>query len=286
MHIHHLNCGCMCPIGGALFDGISRGLTAHLVCHCLLIETNQGLILVDTGFGMRDVESPYSRLSPFFVHFNNIQFDRKYTAIAHIELLGYSARDVRHIVLTHLDFDHAGGLEDFPDATVHVMQSEIEAARTRRGLIARRRYRPEQWDEVKNWKFYEAGGEPWFGFEAVRDLVGLPPEILLIPLAGHTPGHAGVAIQTPEGWLLHAGDAYFYRHEMDAEQRCTPGLRFYQTMMEVDREARLFNQARLRELKLHSQGEVNLFCSHDAVEFKAIADPSRNPNHSASLQQR
>jgi glyoxylase-like metal-dependent hydrolase (beta-lactamase superfamily II) len=24
---------------------------------------------------------------------------------------------VRHIVLTHLDFDHAGGLEDFPEAT-------------------------------------------------------------------------------------------------------------------------------------------------------------------------
>lgn len=65
MRIHHLNCGCMCPLGGALFDGFSRGLTAHLVCHCLLIETNQELVLVDTGFGLRDVHAPYSRLSPF-----------------------------------------------------------------------------------------------------------------------------------------------------------------------------------------------------------------------------
>jgi glyoxylase-like metal-dependent hydrolase (beta-lactamase superfamily II) len=265
----------MCPIGGALFDGFSRGLTARLVCHCLLVETNQGLVLIDTGFGLRDVNSPYSRLSPFFIHFNGIQFDRKYTAIAQLERLGFSARDVRHIVLTHLDFDHAGGLEDFPEATVHVMQTEIEAAQERRGFIASQRYRPDLWDEVKRWKFYSAGGEPWFGFEAVRDLDGLPPEILLIPLAGHTRGHAGIAIKTPEGWLLNAGDAYFYRHEMGSSQRrCTPGLRFYQWMMEADREARLHNQDRLRALSCDRTKGVRLFCSHDAIEFKAFADQS------------
>jgi len=261
----------MCPIGGALFDGFSRSLFSHLVCHCLLIETNQGLVLVDTGFGLRDVQSPYSRLSPFFIHFNNIQFERKYTAIAQINQLGFSANDVRHIVLTHLDFDHAGGLEDFPEATVHVMQAEIEAVQDRRGFIATRRYRSQQWDEVKHWKYYTAGGEPWYGFEAVRDLAGLPPEILLIPLTGHTRGHAGIAIQTPNGWLLHAGDAYFYRHEMDASNRhCTPGLRVYQSMMEVDRKARLHNQARLHTLSSNHR-DVRLFCSHDAIEFKTAS---------------
>ncbi|NDJ22212.1 MBL fold metallo-hydrolase [Nostoc sp. B(2019)] len=275
MQIHHLNCGCMCPIGGALFDGFSRGPTAHLVCHCLLVETNQGLVLIDTGFGLRDINSPYSRLSPFFIHFNRIQFDQKYTALAQIEQLGFSAQDVRHIVLTHLDFDHAGGLEDFPEATVHVMQTEIETAQDRHGFIARGRYRPEQWDEVKHWKHYSPGGEPWFGFEAVRDLEGLPPEILLIPLAGHTRGHAGIAIETPAGWLLHAGDAYFYRDEMgSAKPHCTPGLRAYQWMMEVDRKARLLNQNRLRALSLDRSQDVRLFCSHDAIEFKAFADQS------------
>jgi glyoxylase-like metal-dependent hydrolase (beta-lactamase superfamily II) len=182
---------------------------------------------------------------------------------------------VRHIVLTHLDFDHAGGLEDFPEATVHVMQTEIDAAQDRHGFIASQRYRPDQWDEVKRWKYYSAGGEPWFGFEAVRELDGLPPEILLIPLAGHTRGHAGIAIQTSEGWLLNAGDAYFYRHEIGSDQRrCTPGLRFYQWMMEVDREARLHNQARLRALSSDRSKGVRLFCSHDAVEFKAFTDQS------------
>jgi glyoxylase-like metal-dependent hydrolase (beta-lactamase superfamily II) len=273
MRIHHLNCGCMCPIGGALFDGFSKGLSAHLVCHCLLVETERGLVLIDTGFGLRDVESPYSRLSPFFIHFNRIEFARKYTALEQIEKLGFSARDVRHIILTHLDFDHAGGLEDFPEATVHIMQTEMDAARSRRGLIASRRYRPKQWDEVKSWKHYSVQGEAWFGFEAVRDLDGVSPEILLIPLTGHTQGHAGVAIDTSDGWLLHAGDAYFYRHEMDSSQpNCTPGLRAYQWMMEVDRPARLLNQARLRALSLDPAKDVRLFCSHDAMELKTFAD--------------
>ncbi|GAB1540521.1 hypothetical protein NUACC21_31900 [Scytonema sp. NUACC21] len=188
---------------------------------------------------------------------------------------------MRHIVLTHLDFDHAGGLEDFPEATVHVMQAEIEAAQERRGFIASQRYCPNQWDEVKRWKFYSAGGDPWFGFEAVRDLDGLPPEILLIPLAGHTRGHAGIAIKTAEGWLLHAGDAYFYRHEMGSpKRRCTPGLRFYQSMMEVDRKARLYNQDRLRNLSLDRSNGVRLFCSHDAIEFKAFTNESNSVENS------
>ncbi|MBD2124892.1 hypothetical protein H6F97_00545 [Microcoleus sp. FACHB-1] len=81
--------------------------------------------------------------------------------------------------------------------------------------------------------------------------------------------------KTPEGWLLNAGEAYFYRDEMGSDQRrCTPELRFYQWMMEVDREARLHNQNRLRVLSSDPTFDVRLFCSHDAVEFIAFADQS------------
>jgi len=143
MRIHHLNCGCMCPVGGRLWDGVSRGLTGNLVCHCQLIETDHsGLVLVDTGIGARDVENPYERLSPLFVHVNRIQLEHRYTAVEQVKGLGFSPRDVRHIVLTHLDFDHAGGLEDFPEAVVHVLRAELEEAEVRQGFIHRRRYRP------------------------------------------------------------------------------------------------------------------------------------------------
>jgi glyoxylase-like metal-dependent hydrolase (beta-lactamase superfamily II) len=271
MRIHHLNCGCMCPVGGRLWDGVSRGPAAQLVCHCLLVETDSsGLVLVDTGFGSRDVEDPYGRLSPLFIHMNRIRLEHRYTALAEVRGRGFSPRDVRHIVLTHLDFDHAGGLEDFPEAIVHVLQPEAQAAEQRDGFIRRRRYRPEQWDEVGHWSFYDRGGERWFGFDAVRGLAGLPPEILMIPLPGHSAGHAGVAIDTPEGWLLNAGDAYFYRREMDAEPACTPGLAAYQRLMEEDRPTRLHNQERLRALANDRRSNVRIFCSHDPVELAAL----------------
>ena len=278
MRIHHLNCGTDCPVGGALFDGRSKGLTGRLVCHCLLLETDaHGLVLIDTGYGLKDVhhphEPPHPRITRKMRAMLNIQLREEETAIRQIERLGFSASDVRHIVLTHLDFDHAGGLEDFPGATVHLMDREFSAATgPRKGFVPRNRYRPRQFDEITNWRRYSAQGEPWFGFSAVRDMEGLPPEILMVPLPGHTWGHAGIAVQGPNGWLLHAGDAYFYREEVRRKKRkCTPGLRGYQTLMETDRELRLANQERVRRLSVERRNEVRVLCAHDPVEFEMAA---------------
>lgn len=64
---------------------------------------------------------------------------------------------------------------------------------------------------------------------------------------------------------------------MDVERpRCTPGLRFYQTMMEKDRGARLANQRRLRELKRAHGDQVSILCAHDVREFEHAAG---RPHH-------
>lgn len=272
MRVHHLNCGTLCPAGGRLLDGHSPGVLGRLVCHCLLIETHEGLVLVDTGLGMRDVSAAAWRLSPLWMAMLNIQLKPEDTALAQVRAAGFDPGDVRHIVLTHLDFDHAGGLEDFPNATVHLLAAEKRAAEQHEGFVGRRRYRVDQWNAVKSWRTYEpARGERWNGFECVRDLDGLPPEILLVPLTGHTWGHAGVAVRMAEGWLLHAGDAYFHHAEMGGRtRRCPPGLRAYQNLMEVDRAQRLANQERLRHLARFGleRGDLRVFCAHDEVEFR------------------
>src|SRR3954447_22099609 len=273
MRIHHLSCGSMCPYGGHLWVGVTPGLgPATIVCHCLLIEAADSLVLVDTGFGLGDVARP-QRLSAFFRNANRVQLDAGQTARRQIERLGLRPDDVRHIVLTHLDFDHAGGIEDFPNATVHLMEAEARAAMLRLSPLDRQRYRPAQWDDNVKWQSYRvSSGERWFGFECVRDLAGLPPDILMVPLAGHTIGHAGIAISGPDGWKLHAGDAYFYHGEMDPRgYHCTPMLRAYQKLMEVDRAVRLWNQQRLRDLTRAHGGEVTLFCAHDPSELAALA---------------
>ena len=273
MKVHHLNCTSLHPPGGRLMDGESGWFeAATLVCHCLLVETEAGLLLVDTGFGLRDVARPRSRLSPFMLKEVRPELREELTAVRQVEALGFQPEDVRHVALTHLDFDHAGGLDDFPRAQVHLLEAERNAAFAQRTLLDRMRYRPAQWSSEDHWRTYRPDqGERWFGFQAVRQLEGVPPEVLVIPLAGHTLGHAGVAIQTDDGWLLNAGDAYFFHGEMGVEYRCPAGLRAYQTQMEKDRGARMANQHHLRQLVRQHSAEVTVFCSHDRREFERLA---------------
>jgi glyoxylase-like metal-dependent hydrolase (beta-lactamase superfamily II) len=192
-------------------------LTARLVCHTLLIETENGLVLIDTGLGLKDVYNPTKRISPFLRKVLRPILQEHETAYRQIIDLGFHPRDVRHIILTHLDFDHAGGINDFPKATVHLMEFERKAALDPKTFIARGRYGQAQLVHAKSWTTYAPRGERWYGFESVRELPGLPPEVLLVPLGGLSEGQAGVAVSTDRGWPLHAGDAYFYRGELDPE---------------------------------------------------------------------
>lgn len=269
--VHHLNCGSMCPFGGALIDGHSHGFRSHLVSHCLALETNAGIVLVDTGIGSLDIISPELRVSKTLKKVLNIQLKLEETAIAQIQKIGFQSEDVTHIILTHLDFDHAGGISDFPNARVHVLRSEVEAAMEPISWAAKHRYKSAQWNNQTNWETYERGGENWNDFKCVRNLVGLPPEILIVPLVGHTLGHSGVAIDTGDGWLLHAGDAYFNHSEIETEKyHCPIGLRLYQRLMEADRDLRIMNQARLRNLKKNCEGRIEIFSSHDELEFEHL----------------
>jgi glyoxylase-like metal-dependent hydrolase (beta-lactamase superfamily II) len=275
MRVHHLNCISTCPLGGRLMDGRSRSLLerGHLTCHCLLVETADCLVLVDTGLGLRDVAHPKARLSGFFLTLVRPEFREQMTAARQVKRLGFDPADVRHILLSHLDFDHAGGLDDFPRATVHMMAREREHALAQRSWLDRQRFRPQQWSSRQRWRTYTPSGESWHGFEGVRRPDGLPPELLMVPLPGHTHGHAGIAIDRGDRWQLLAADAYFHAGEMQARPCCPPGLRFYQWMMELDRGARLHNQQRLRDLVRHDAG-VEVFCSHDVAEFERLAGRS------------
>ncbi|KQW43648.1 MULTISPECIES: MBL fold metallo-hydrolase [unclassified Roseateles] len=277
----HLNCVSSCPLGGRLMDGRSPSVLARgsLCCHCLLVETRDGLALVDTGFGQRDVANPRARLSGFFLALLSPDFRQEMTAAHQIAALGYRPADVRHIVLTHLDFDHAGGLDDFPETTIHLLQRERDEAFRQTTWLDRQRYRPQQWSSHPRWRLHGAsGGEAWFGFDQVCTGQGLPAGIALVPLPGHTFGHAGVAVDMGGRWLLQAGDAYFHHREMDAERPwCTPGLRAYQTLMEKSRQTRLANQERLRRFAA-GHPEVQVFCSHDPQEFERLSGrPERLP---------
>ncbi|OLT36929.1 hypothetical protein BJF79_30335 [Actinomadura sp. CNU-125] len=260
MRVHHLDCAPMVEIEPA--DGTDGSLKpARAVGHVLLVETDScGLVLVDTGIGIDDIAAPSERLHDDWLGVARPLLDPAATAIRQIEALGHSPADVRHIALTHLHRDHAGGLSDFPQAAVHLFEAErADGGKT-----------PAQLAHGPKWIAYESGrGDTWHGFDGVRALQGVPEDILLIPLHGHTPGHAGVAVRDGDRWLLHAGDAYMYHGEVDRPDPLThPLMDLVQTGGETDREQRLTGVARLRELALDGAGEVEVFSSHDPWELQ------------------
>ena len=272
VRIRHLNCATLCPASARLINGTGGLLaTGRMVCHCLLIESNDGLILVDTGLGLQDVADPAGRLGRPFLSAVRPRLDAEETAVRQIERLGFSATDVRHIVMTHLDLDHAGGLADFPEATVHVFAGEHEAAMARATLVEQRRYVPGQWAHHPKWRLHSIGGDHWMGFESVRAVeANIGVDILLVPLIGHTRGHCGVAVRTETGWLLHCGDAYFFHDEIKYPPHCSPGLRVFQRLVAMDNDERVRNQLRLRALNRVAGHRIQLFCAHDEVELAGM----------------
>lgn len=261
LRVHHLNCACIQRLS-------IRG--KQLGCHVLLVETpSSGLVLVDTGLGTQDYADLTSRLTYSFVYgYARPKCDPALAAIHQIRALGFDPADVRHIVMTHMDLDHVGGLADFPKAKVHLHAAELKQCTERRSFKDKHRYLPAMWAHGLDTEVYAQTGEPWFGFEAVRQLRGLPPEMLMVPLFGHTMGHCGVAIHSTRGWLLHAGDAYFDADEVKLPQRrCALQVGLFQMINQTDRGLRLHNQARLRAFTA-AHPEVEVFCAHNPWELE------------------
>jgi glyoxylase-like metal-dependent hydrolase (beta-lactamase superfamily II) len=235
-----------------------------MVCHCLLIESNDGLVLLDTGYGTDDARDPSQLGAVRWLTGASPRLEE--TALAGVEELGFSAGDVRQIVITHLDPDHSGGLPDFPDADVHVFEPELRAA-LNPGRRERPRYLGVHWSHEPKWVDHTVEGDEWNGFESVRILPGLDAEVLLVPLPGHTAGHTGVAINEGDQWLLHAGDAYFHHDQLAERPSCPSMLGLFQTITAVDNATRRENGERLRELATEGGG-VRLICSHDPHELE------------------
>src|SRR3569623_2621783 len=237
----------MCPVAGFLLGGdVWRG---RLVAHVLVVETpKDGLVLVDTGFGTRDIEGK-TGLPTWFKHVVGPALDRQETAFEQVQALGFSPRDVRHIVVTHLDLDHAGGLGDFPDAKVHLHAREHAAALARRTLNEPGRYISAQWAHGPKWEVYSADRDTWRGLPANARLRGIAADIGLLPLRGHTRGHSALIVNAGARWLDHAGDAYFHRNSVEGNASLPVGFAAFARATQIASAARRASVAALRQLR-------------------------------------
>lgn len=218
---------------------------------CLIIETNEGPTLVDTGLGLRDYSSP-TWFTNLFRVITVLPFDPQEAAVHQVCHFGYKPEEIRHIILTHMHFDHCGGLPDFPHSHIHVHKREYDAF-TNKSIRhwSKAAYIPRNIAHQPEISLYQKTNAKWYDFDAIR----LPffPEIYLIPLYGHSYGHCGLSIKTEKGWHFHVADA-----GVDIENNIAP-----------DWLIRLFlgsHWPRLRAFAL-SHPEVTLTASHMYKKF-------------------
>ena len=131
-----------------------------------------------------------------------------------------------------------------------------------RGLTERF-YTAAHWAHGPKWTIHSPEGEHWFRFDCIRVLDGLSPQILLVPLPGHSRGHCGVAVETPNGWLFDCGDAYAVFYDIDPDHPHRPPIPLW-----LKHRLTGLHVPRLLALACEHRDEVQLFCAHDPWEYR------------------
>ncbi|MBY5353613.1 MBL fold metallo-hydrolase [Rhizobium leguminosarum] len=260
-----------------LMGPLAHTPTQSMAIHCVIFQIGERVILLDTGFGTREMLDPNELLGQDALFKLGIIIDMRLTAVHHLKAMGISPDQVTDVILTHLDNDHAGGLYDFPNATVHLANEELDAFD---GLRPRGPYKPYQISHRTKFQTYDKSDEAWFGLEA-RSLK-LPGELdaKLIPLPGHTVGHCGVAFRDGEKWCLHAGDAYFDTNINFLEP--PPGLPL-EVAFQTDALDRQSSIRKLKKLREEFGGQIDMFCTHDQSEYLSHTAGRGSPDPLAAL---
>lgn len=250
MNVYHLNCvEILAPTGD------------RAIGHCVLIQIDEQLILLDAGISSVDLENPTLNFSEAFIQLVGFNFTETQSAKAQIIKLGFEPTQVTDIVLTHLDCDHSSGLIDFPQATVHVGAEELYhfSQEDPRYLSFVLQHQPAI-------QIHAPATTSWMGFEA--RYVSLHPNlsIALIPLFGHTLGHCGIAFTVGEQVCFYIGDAYYLRAELTDSNHPIHELT---TARAADNKQRLYNLERIKQL-VSTHPEICVFGYHDVGEFEKI----------------
>ncbi|MFE3105358.1 MBL fold metallo-hydrolase [Nocardia tengchongensis] len=261
------------PLGGRLWDGASPlWSAATMVCTCLAIVHDHGVALVDTGPGSAAADDGGASLGKLWAMLFRPDLRQENTLLAQLHRHGIEVGDVTDVILSHGDIDHSGGLSDFPNSRVHLHREELLAIKRPLTLGEQKRYRPELFAHEPRWCTY-GGDDPavdWFGFQAYR-AQGLPPQVLLVKLAGHSRGMLGVAIDIGGHWILHAADAYFHASEIDPRHPRRPmAVRAFGFATRTLALAYPDQQARLRTLVRDHGDQVTVVSSHCAQDLRLL----------------
>lgn len=190
-------------------------IVAFLVEHPLA-----GPILIDTGVHASANVDPRQNLGWFgALMARGITMDRDQTAAALCRARGVDPASISLIVMTHLHFDHAGGLADFPSATVIVSEPEWRSAIASTSAI--RGYVRAQLDPRLSYQtvdFQMAKAIRRDPFDKALDLFA-DGSVTLVCTPGHSSGHMSVILRLRDREALIAGDAIYTMATLRDDER-------------------------------------------------------------------
>jgi len=243
--LYAMTCG---HLGGPFKDLMEGGDgQIDLPIPSFLIEHPKGRALYDTGMHPQLRTDAKGRVGERVVRmFDFSRFGPKDDIKSKLESIDRDPGKIDFIISSHLHFDHAGGNEFVPNATVIVQRREWEV-----GMA------PES--EAK-FGFYKADydkGHKVKQVEGEHDVFG-DGSVVCIPTYGHTPGHQSLRVRTEKSEIVLTGDACYFCRTL--KERRLPARMF-------DREQML---ASLDRLEVLEKGGAKLIFGHDLEFWKGV----------------
>lgn len=262
------------PFGGNCNIIKAMGLTTPrnqwlwLPVFCYLIEHPEGRILVDTGWsrtmspqGVFDRKTQIRSLGSLPLYMCNQGILPAGQSISEqLRTIGLKDSDLDYVLLTHLDCDHANGLDGISHARHILCAADELRFAIHGGIVNHIRYQPRWWRHTALQTFC------WNGTEGPArhsfDLFG-DGSIVLVNIPGHSDGLCAVRIRNAQGqFVLLCADGGYARRSW--EEMITSGIA-------TDRQAQRQSLQWIREQSL-SPDCIGVYASHDTEVIPHIVE--------------
>lgn len=167
---------------------------------CFLIEHDRGLVLMDTGLvpaAADDMHGVYGAMGEEL----RVTLTPEQTVDRQLAAIGFKPSDVKHVIMSHLHWDHTGGMYLFPHAQFHVMAGELQYAHW--PLPAGPTYRLADIEATRgfDWNQIEGAELDFFGDGSLK----------ILHMPGHTPGNASLVVRLASRTFVLAADTAHLR---------------------------------------------------------------------------
>lgn len=207
MIVYPMKCGTIIMEADYATPGHNEGMAARVAVGMFVIEHPKGLVLVDTGNHPRVAEDAAAYWGKDVAAAIQPEMDPDDAVDRHLIRLGYKIEEIKHVILTHMHLDHAGGMSLFPEAAFYIQKDELVAAMWPHPQFAIGHYEIKDFAQTRNFNIRKLDGD--------LDLFD-DGRIRIIKTGGHSVGHQMVLLQLREfGPTLLPGDACMMPEQLD-----------------------------------------------------------------------